>query len=264
MLRKSTLVVLLFAVVSLAFAAAPAFTASPVATNSLGLPVYRVAVGDIQMGYAVTGKGSPLVLLTGLACTVEHWPPEVVETLSRAFTVILLDNRGMGYSTDTGEPFSYELLSEDVVGFLRAIGIEKADFLGYSMGSIFIQYLLLHYPQLVDRAVLHATALDSAGILHSLEQFANAPLPTSGPVKRQLDIVDDWHASASDFQSVENQVLLIVGTADPIVDPEDSSLLAQILPGSWLVRFPGNTHYLMFENPVDFADVLFGFLTHGR
>jgi len=175
-----------------------------------------------------------------------------------------MDNRGMGYSTDTDQPFTYEMLSEDVIAFMDAIDLESAHMLGYSMGTVFIQYIFMHHPERVDRAILNATGVDTTLTLENLHKFANAELPTEGPVKKQLDIVVDWKVDPEVFKPIKNEVLLIHGRADNILDPNDSLKLASVFENCWLVFFKGNTHYLIFENPVDFAYVCLDFLKHKR
>ena len=232
--------------------------------DKYGNKVYQVDTGEIKTGFKVIGEGEPLLLLMGLGGTMENWPQTIIDMLSYEYQVILMDNRGMGYSTDTDKPFTYEMLSEDVITFMDAIQLEKAHMLGYSMGTIFIQYIFLHHPERIDRAILNATAIDTTQTLENLHNYANAQLPTEGPVKKQLDSVVDWQIDPVVFESVKNEVLLIHGRSDNILDPEDSLILASVFENCWLVFFRGNTHYLIFENPVDFAYVCLDFLRHRR
>lgn len=232
--------------------------------DEYGNKIFQVDTGEIKIGFKVIGEGEPLLLLMGLGGTMENWPQTIIDMLSYEYQVILMDNRGMGYSTDTDKPFTYEMLSEDVIAFMDAIQLEKAHMLGYSMGTVFIQYMFMHYPERIDRAILNATGIDTKQTLDNLHQYANAQLPTEGPVKKQLDIVVDWQVNPKVFESIKNEVLLIHGRADNILDPMDSLKLASVFENCWLVFFRGNTHYLIFENPVDFAYVCLDFLRHRR
>ena len=237
---------------------------APVAYDSDLNPIYQVDVGEIQIGFQVLGEGEPLLLLMGLGGTMMNWPKTVIDMLSYEYQVILMDNRGMGYSTDLDKPFTYDMLSEDVIAFMDAIELDKAHMLGFSMGSVFIQYILIHHPERVDRAILNATAFDTTHTLENLYQHANAELPSEGPVKKQLDIVVDWHVNPEVFETVQNKVLLIHGREDLILEPENSLTLAGFFENCWLVFFQDNTHYLIYENPVDFAYVCLDFLKHKR
>ena len=232
--------------------------------DTYGNKIYQADIGDIKTGFKVIGEGEPLLLLMGLGGTMENWPQTIIDMLSHEYQVILMDNRGMGYSTDTDKPFTYEMLSKDVIAFMDAIQLEKTHMLGYSMGTVFIQYIFMHYPERIDRAILNASSIATTHSLENLNKHANAELPTVGPVKKQLDIVVDWQVDPKIFESIKNEVLLIHGRADNILDPEDSLKLASVFENCWLVFFRGNTHYLIFENPVDFAYVCLDFLRHRR
>jgi pimeloyl-ACP methyl ester carboxylesterase len=52
------------------------------------------------------GSGEPLQLLTGLGAAMENWVSEFIEEASKKYQLILMDNRGMGYSTDNGQQFT--------------------------------------------------------------------------------------------------------------------------------------------------------------
>jgi len=232
--------------------------------DEYGNRIFQVDTGEIKMGFKVIGEGEPLLLLMGLGGTMADWPQTIIDMLSHEYQVILMDNRGMGYSTDTVKPFTYEMLSEDVIAFMDAIQLEKTHMLGYSMGTVFIQYIFMHHPERIDRAILNATSVDTTSSLENLNKHANAELPKEGPVKKQLDIVVDWQVDPTVFESIKNEVLLIHGRADNILDPGDSLKLASVFENSWLVFFRGNSHYLIYESPVDFAYVCLDFLRHRR
>src|SRR6056297_434699 len=185
--------------------------------DTYGNKIYQIDTGEIKTGFKVIGKGEPLLLLLGLGGTMENWPKTIIDMLSHEYQVILMDNRGMGYSTDTDKPFTYEMLSQDVIALMDAIGLEKTHMLGYSMGTVFIQNIFLRHPHRIDRAILNATGIDTAQTLENLHKYANAQLPTEGPVKKQLDIVEDWQIEPEVFELIENEVLLIHGRADRIL-----------------------------------------------
>ncbi len=222
-------------------------------------PVQQADLGSVTIGYQIIGQGEPFLLLMGLGGTIDDWPRYLVDALALRFQLILMDNRGMGHSTDTDQPFSYSLLAEDAIRLLDFLEIESAHMLGYSMGSMFIQHLLIHHPQRVRKAILYGTSIDTAGLLALLREFANAPLPESGPVKKQLDIVDDWKTPLDKIQGIDHDVLLIVGQDDLITPPSHSLLLSGLMPNAWLARPRGYDHYMVFANPEGFTSVVLSF-----
>jgi pimeloyl-ACP methyl ester carboxylesterase len=70
----------------------------------------------------------------------------------------LLDNRGIGRSTDDGQPFDIAKLADDVVRVVEALGIERTSFLGWSMGGFIAQTFALQHPERINKLILLSTA----------------------------------------------------------------------------------------------------------
>jgi pimeloyl-ACP methyl ester carboxylesterase len=235
-----------------------------VALDEAGNKIYQIQNGEIVTGFKVIGEGEPLLMVMGLGETMDGWSQTVLDIFARDYQLILLDNRGMGYSTDTDKPFTYAMLGEDVINLMDLIGLKKTNIFGWSMGSIISQYLVLNHGNRIDRAILNATAIDSTGTVQNFINLTGGDLPTEGTVKKQLDYADSWKADPEDLKKVKNPVLLIHGSADVIVPVENAVRLAEYIPDAWLVRFKDNTHSVLFEEPVDFAYVCLDFLNHKR
>lgn len=260
MRRIRTLIVAALVVAVLLAASAAANAVSPVGaligTDARGNSVYRVPVNGIEIAYKLLGSGEPLVLIAGLGETMEHWPAPVIDLLSKKYQLILLDNRGMGSTTVNDAPFDYKLFADDVVGLLDALGVAKADVLGYSLGSTITQELLYAYPRRVNKAVVYATSVDGSNVAKVLGN-----LKMSNPVLlRYIEATSHWKTPMEKLPGIANPVLFVVGTADTVVGVESSKLLATTLPGAWLAQFPNATHRLMFEAPAAFAQTVLAFL----
>ncbi|MGH9977359.1 MAG: alpha/beta fold hydrolase [Nitrososphaeraceae archaeon] len=124
------------------------------------MPAQKIRVGDIDIAYKQLGNGSdiPIVLIAGGGMTMDMWSPTLLKELSSNQTVIIFDNRGAGESTNGTMEYSITQLANDTAGLLDALEIEKADILGYSMGSFIAQELALMKPDRVDRLVLYASS----------------------------------------------------------------------------------------------------------
>src|SRR5665647_285151 len=125
-------------------------------TKKVKPAVQKVTVGDIQVGYRVYGKGYPLIMVMGYGGTQDIWDPTVIDMLSRKYKVITFDNRGMGATTAGTKTFTIQQFADDTAGFMDALGITKANVLGWSMGTYISQDLVLTYPQKVNKLVLYA------------------------------------------------------------------------------------------------------------
>ena len=127
----------------------------------------------VRIHYGVEGEGPPLVLCHGLSQSLEFWRIlGYVEALKRNYRLILIDARGHGNSDKPHDPeaYSYELMVADVVTVLDALNIEKAHYLGYSMGGYMGWLIGKHAP---DR--FHSLIIGGSS---PLEQDPDAPDPT--------------------------------------------------------------------------------------
>jgi len=98
---------------------------------------FRTAsVNGIELSYTVEGQGPPLVLIHGLACGKRMWLHQV-SALRRDFTVITYDQRGHGLSTapDNSQDYSSAHLTQDLLGLLDHLAIDRCDILGFSLGG---------------------------------------------------------------------------------------------------------------------------------
>jgi pimeloyl-ACP methyl ester carboxylesterase len=223
--------------------------------------VYQINSNGIKIGYKLIGSGEPLVMIVGLGNTMDNWPKEVIDALSKKYQLILLDNRGMGYTTTNDVIFTYKLFADDVIGLLDTLKVEKTNVLGFSMGSTITQELLLEYPQRFNKAVIYATSTDGSNVATTLKGKAPSGESSINPiVLRQVEATTHWKTPLDKMASITNQVMFIIGTSDIVVGSESSKELASAIPGAWLVQFKNGSHGLMLEAPTEFAEIVLAFL----
>ena len=121
-----------------------------------------VAVDGAQIVYRRVGKGRPLLVLNGFAATSADWDPTFIDRLASSNELILLNNRGIGSSTDDGQSFDIEKLADDVAHVIETLGVERASVMGWSMGGFIAQTFAVKYADRVDKLVLLST--DPGGI----------------------------------------------------------------------------------------------------
>jgi len=121
-----------------------------------------VAVDGAQLVYHRIGGGRPLLVLNGFGATSADWDPTFIDRLASSNELVLLSNRGIGGSTDDGQPFETAKLADDAAHVIEALGFERVSLLGWSMGGFIAQALALNYADRVDKLVLLST--DSGGI----------------------------------------------------------------------------------------------------
>jgi pimeloyl-ACP methyl ester carboxylesterase len=121
-------------------------------------PTQFVEANGIRFAYRRFGKtgGVPIVMNLHFRGTMDHWDPAVTDGLAQHREVILFDNAGIGASS--GEtPASMPAMATDAIAFIKALGINKADILGYSIGGKVAQEIAVQAPDLVRKLVLVGT-----------------------------------------------------------------------------------------------------------
>jgi len=258
-----------------------------------------VRVDDIGIAYREVGEGDPIVMITGSSATMDMWSPALLDALSLHHRLIIFDNRGMGCTTTSEKAFTIPLFAEDTAGLMDALGIERADIFGWSMGSYIAQELALHHPEKVGRMVLYAAGpggeaavLPSEAVIEILENTSGSPeeqgvrllsvlfpaawmeenpsplayfprvTETTLPesIIRQNRACEEWNGTASRLSSIAAPVLLVMGSEDVIVPPANSYILGEGIPDSWIVKVPGGGHGLMYQEPQKMADIILFFL----
>jgi pimeloyl-ACP methyl ester carboxylesterase len=111
-----------------------------------------------RFGYRRLGAagGVPLVLVTRFRGTIDHWDPVLLDVLARERDVILVDYPGVNTSAGS-TPATVRGLAGGVAEFIGALGLDRADLLGWSLGGYVVQDIALHHPGLVRRLVVAAS-----------------------------------------------------------------------------------------------------------
>jgi len=107
----------------------------------------------IEIGYQVRGTGEPLILIMGLGAGGELWE-EHVKAYEKAFSCILVDNRGAGGSDKPEGPYTTRMMADDIAALMQVLGIKKAGIAGLSMGGAIAQCLAIHHPEKVRSLVI--------------------------------------------------------------------------------------------------------------
>jgi len=122
----------------------------------------RVNVNGRQMYYEVSCSGEPLIVLHGAYMNMPSMCA-IIPKLARTHKVYAVELQGHGRTTDIDRPITYPNLADDVAAFMDAVGLQKADVFGYSMGAVTGLQLAIRQPAKVNRLVMASGAYDAEG-----------------------------------------------------------------------------------------------------
>src|SRR6202521_3446307 len=136
-------------------------------------PTQFVEANGIRFAHRRFGKtgGVPLVFCQHYIGTMDYWDPTITDGLSRDREVILFNNAGV--SSSSGDvPTTFEQMGANAVAFTRALGLSKADVLGFSIGGMVAQEIALQAPDLVRKLILVGTGPRGGEGMASMTQAA--------------------------------------------------------------------------------------------
>ena len=102
------------------------------------------------------GGGEPVVLAHAIGCDRRMWD-DLAARLAESFRVIRFDARGHGRSPVTPRPYSLSGLADDARALLDCLAIEKAHWVGLSMGAMIGMAFAIEHPGRLGRLVLANT-----------------------------------------------------------------------------------------------------------
>ncbi|MEV7574213.1 alpha/beta hydrolase [Pseudarthrobacter sp. NPDC089323] len=130
----------------------------PGASTYATAPTRSITTGGVSYAYRELGPkgGVPVVFFVHLAGNLDNWDPQIIDAVAKEHHVVTFNNRGIGASTGV-VPGSVEAMAEDAADFIRALGFEKVDIFGFSLGGMVAQALIGKHPDLVRKLVLAGT-----------------------------------------------------------------------------------------------------------
>ena len=255
----------------------------------------RARTGDIETAWFEIGRGSPLVLIHGLADDHRLWR-KAVPDLALRHRVILYDVRGHGQSSAGDADGTLVQLAADLARLMDSIGLERAAIAGFSLGGTIAMRLAIDHPEKVDVLFPVATSsrVGSAAAQWYTERAAmgNAELRTT--IDR--DTVDAYHISPGELEEglairrqstqdpagyrnaaramaglkaapldpelvkIRARTLIVCADLDQHCPPRAGEIIAAGIPDAQMEIISGSGHMLPAEKPQELAGLVVGFL----
>ncbi|MBD9514473.1 3-oxoadipate enol-lactonase [Pseudomonas sp. PDM22] len=257
---------------------------------------YLTTRDNARIAYRLDGPAEcPLLVLSNSIGTDLHMWDGQVAALSEHFRVLRYDARGHGASSVPAGPYSLARLGEDVIELLDSLGVQRAHFLGLSLGGFVGQWLALNAPQRIGRLVLANTsawlgpqdqwderiaevlaAEDMQGTAATFlanwfpAAWLDSRRPEVEPFRATL-LATNRHGLAGSFAAVQETdlrsalrdvrlpMLVIAGQFDTVTAADHSELIARAIPGARLFTLPA-VHLSNIEFPREFEGAVLDFL----
>lgn len=218
------------------------------------------------------------------------WRGQIDLVSRKGYRAVAYDARGHGQSTVSPSPYRMGQLADDVIALLDALGVERAHFVGLSLGGMIAFDLLTRYPQRLLSAVVCDARADSPDFFAApwderialardegmkmlasptIARWAGAQFRESDAARALYRMICDMPVEGfvgtaralQDFDfrgglgNVRVPVTLICGENDGVL-PEEMGALAARIPGSIIELVANAGHLPNLENSGDFNAAL--------
>jgi len=222
----------------------------------------------------------PVVLVHGAVIGSAYMVPLALE-LAPEFPVFAPDLPGHGESTAPEQPLELVEMADVLVRWLDAVGLERAAFVGHSLGSQIVAHVAARHPERVDRLVLIGPTTDrdartsreqiarlardgrrekaSLWVLES-EAYFRAGLRRS---RAELRMSMDDRIEET-LARVTVPTLVVRGADDPLVSQQWAEEVAQVARADRLIVVPEAGHAVHHSAPDVVAREIRPFLREGQ
>jgi pimeloyl-ACP methyl ester carboxylesterase len=153
-----------------------------------------IQTGELRQHAVIGGDGPPLLLVHGWPETWYAWRL-LMPALAKDFTVIAVDQRGIGLTDKPQDGYDTGTLAADLVALMDALGHERFAVVGHDTGFTIGYALAADHPDRVDRV--------------ALAEIPGPPLPThSPPVFAPAPLNNRlWHIPFNRVEGVPEQLI---------------------------------------------------------
>jgi len=236
------------------------------------------AVNGVHIWYAVFGHGSPIILVHGGAGSSRYWGLQI-PVLAREYEVIVLDSRGHGRSTRSGEPMTYHLMADDVLAVMDSLHVSKAALVGWSDGAIIGLDIAIHQPERLTKLFAFGANSDTSGTqdvdndplfkeyFRRCEQEYREISPTPAEYQEfQKQMQPMWesepHFSDQQLRNIRVPTWIVDGDHEELIKRQDTDRMARLIPGAREVILMDVSHFALLQDPKQFNTELLNFLSH--
>jgi pimeloyl-ACP methyl ester carboxylesterase len=231
-----------------------------------------------KIWYASFGEGAPVIFLHGGLGNSGNWGYQVQAIVDSGKKMVVIDSRGHGRSTRDARPYSYELMSSDVIAVMDHLQIKKAAVVGWSDGACTALVLAMKAPERVSGVFFFNCNMDPSGThqiaesnpllgrcfsRHEKDYAILSPTPNDfmpfvEAVNQMMKTEPNY--SAAELAQIRVPVEIVYSEFDEFIKREHMEYLAKTIPGAEWVVLPEVTHFAPLQRPRVFNQAVLNFL----
>jgi len=230
-----------------------------------------------RIWYSAYGSGAPVVLLHGGQGHGGNFGAQVPALVDAGYRAILIDSRGHGRSTRDERPYSYDLMAEDTLAVMDALGVDRAAFIGWSDGAVISLAIGMRAPERTAGVFFFACNVNDAGTkefvyteilgrcmarhIKDYAELSSTPDDFKG-FADAVQLMQSTQPNYSDEQlaAVTVPFLSVLGRNDEFIKVEHAEYLARVIPNAKLLILEDVTHFAPIQRPALFNSAVLGFL----
>jgi pimeloyl-ACP methyl ester carboxylesterase len=227
-----------------------------------------ITANGIKLYYETYGQGAPLLLLHGNSGSIKSFRAQIA-SFAKYYTVIAVDTRGQGKSSEDGREYTYDLFAEDMNAFLNQLGLDSAYIVGWSDGGNTGLIMAMKYPNKVKKLVamganifIDKTVVDKWIFKELNHQLKELEGDTTAWAKNRVRLVhllqNEPRHTYDDLKKITCPVLVLAGEKD-LIKEEHTKAVAANITNSTLLIAPGKTHYYPEEDAAGFNKTVLTF-----
>jgi pimeloyl-ACP methyl ester carboxylesterase len=229
--------------------------------------VSYVDANGVHTYYEEHGSGDPLLLLHGGLADASGFALQTPGFAER-YRVIVPDRRGHGQTPDAEGPISYDLMADDTIAFMEAVGTGRGHLVGWSDGGNVGLLVAIKRPDLVRTLVLMGANFSADGLTPEAaatfkpdsdtsmipamrdmwSEHAVDPDRFEAVLEKMMHCWFDYEIPAADLARIAAPTLVMVGD-DDITRFEHTIELFEAIPDAQLAVIPGASHLAPIEKP---------------
>lgn len=197
-----------------------------------------IHVNGAKLYYEIHGSGSPILLVHGNSESHSTFD-RLIPALAKNHTVYCADSRGHGQSSVFPE-YHYADMAQDYMEFIKALGIEKPAFYGFSDGGILGLMIAMREPDLLSCIVCSGPNLWPTAVKKSALLFLRIACAFKKKPLFEMMLLEP-NIKPEELSAITCPALITAGSKDLILQ-DHIRLIADSIPGAELKLFPGETH----------------------